>query len=384
MVYRQRLKLTSIIFIITTFIIIGYISIFQLKNNIYQFERYEAGETIFEFDPIKTEYIGVNSEQIIQITNDGITAYDINGNEIWSDTLNLKEMRFSQKDPYFAIGSKGSKKITIFNKKGKQADILVQNPIVNFSINQSGRVAVIEEIEKGHTISAYDENGTFLNVQSGSFISSGTYPMSVEISPNNKFIMVSYIHVGGAVLESVVGAIAIDKPDIPTLDPMLYGNVEKENLVYEIEFISDEIWASIGDNFITFYDLLGNIIIQYDSAYTLFTPYLNKQSKAGGYLPVLMSENEDSVIRSEELNIMTPKEQLKIRMGFDRPVEFMYANDKGVMVGDGRKFKGYNKLGAQFFEYNAIGDVKKVIYDNKGTFVIAVKKDSVIRLNKKR
>ncbi|OON93101.1 MAG: hypothetical protein ATN32_09165 [Candidatus Epulonipiscium fishelsonii] len=383
MAHRQQLKLTPIIFITITFIIIGYILIFQFKTSIYQFEKYEAGELIFEFDPIKTEYIGVNAGQIIHITNDGIIAYDVNGDEIWSDTLNLKEMRFSQKDPYFAIGSKGSKKITIFNEKGKQADILVQNPIANFSINQSGNVAIIEEIEKGHIISAYNENGRFLNVQSGSFISSGTYPVSVEVSPNNKFIMVSYLYVGGVSLESVVGAIAINKPEIERLDPMLYANVEKENLVYEIEFVSDEVWASIGDRFITFYDILGNMIVQYDSTYTLFTPYLNKQAKAGGYLPVLMSENEDTVIRSEELDIMTPNEQLKIKLDFDRPVEFMYANDKGVIVGDGHNFKGYNKLGAQFFEYNAIGDVKKVIYNEEGNFVIAVKKDSVIRLRKR-
>ncbi len=118
--------------------------------------RYEIQEVLFEFSESIPEYTGINQNQIIRMTKDGIDAYNLKGEEIWTDTLTLDNPIVKQREPYFAVANMNDSKIHIFSDKGREGEIIVNEPILYFSINEKGDVAVIREREEGHTISAYN------------------------------------------------------------------------------------------------------------------------------------------------------------------------------------------------------------------------------------
>ncbi len=271
-------------------------------------------------------------------------------------------------------------KIYIYNQNGKRGEIVLQNSLVSFSINASGTVAVIEEVSNGHIVSAYDSAGRFLDVHSGSFTANGDYPVTAEICPNNEFILVSYLYLGGVELSSSVGAISIIRPSTETIEPMVYGNIEYDNLVYNIEFINDTTWATIGDNYITFYDIGGELIRRIFIDNMMFKPYLNSIPKVGGYIPVITSTN--TLHSQSELMLIDDEKERIINLDFELPIKYYNANSTGVVVGDGRVFKGYNKIGVQFLEYQVTQDITQVIASDN--LIIAVTKDSIVRLENKK
>ncbi|OOB77836.1 MAG: hypothetical protein BEN18_01255 [Epulopiscium sp. Nuni2H_MBin001] len=362
--------------------IIAYIAYTAITYQSKDISQLKVSNTILEFDPLKMEYVGVNEGQVIYISGDGIKALNKKGEEVWADTFSLKDIIVSQKEPYLAVSNLRNKQIYLFNDKGKQAEISLQNPVVGFCVNPSGYVAVIEEIDGGHIISAYDNTGRFLEVNSGSFTSNGDYPIAVEISPNNELIMVSYLYLGDTQLASTVGAIAVAQPLVAVGEPMLFGNMESDNLVYEIEFISNNVWASIGDKFITFYSINGEILRSVDVSGVLYSPVLTSMPKIGGFIPIVkgVSHIGSTVHAVSELTLLNSEDSRSVEMSFESPISYVHANNQGVVVGDGRVFKAYNKIGIQYLEYHARQDVNQLIATDD--IIIAVTKDSVVRLEK--
>ncbi|OON99899.1 MAG: hypothetical protein ATN35_10160 [Epulopiscium sp. Nele67-Bin004] len=343
----------------------------------------EVDSVIYEFNPLRMEHVCVNEDQVVYISEDGIVALDKRGNEVWSSIHSLDNIIVAQTEPYLAIGAVGEKTITIYSDKGKRGEILLQNPIVTFSINENGTVAVIQQLENGHLVSAYDSNGRFLEVSSGSFVSNGDYPVAATVSPDDSLIMISYLYVGGVEVASNVGAISMNKPQTETYEPMLYGSIEENNLVYDIQFIDNDTWVSIGDKYITFYDTDGTKLRRVSVSGVIFYPTADAAPTIGGYLPIVTGNWTvgNTVHSNSKLTLMKQDTDITVDLDFDLQLKFFNSNSKGTIVGDGRNFKGYNKVGTQYFEYHATQDVSQVLAADG--FYVAITSDSIVRLKTK-
>ncbi|MEG0014030.1 MAG: DUF5711 family protein [Clostridium sp.] len=368
--------------IIGAIIIIGII-ISKVNLSSSQIIQLKNDKTILEMDPLKGKYVGVNKNQIIKITNDGVSAYNLDGQEIWSDTLTLESIWVQQREPYFVVSSKGSRKLAIFNEKGQQGEITTQGPIAYFSINEKGQLAVIEEMEDGHKVSAYTNSGEFIGSRI-SYISSGIFPITAEVSPDSKLLLISYLGVREAKVTSRIEAVLLEKTENEQRDNVLYGIEEQDNLIYEIEFINDDEWVAIGDKNITIYKSSSEKVKSIPGLYVTYTPYLNKRSSMSTYLPILATEtlNGNTLHAKESLHLFNKLGEETSVIPFESPITYFYADDKGVIVGEGKQYKGYNKLGNQYFEYQASQDISKLIYlDNEA---VAITKDKVMLLKPKR
>ena len=113
---------------------------------------------IVEVDIAKNQEFIANQDQLIWVTEDGVKALSLEGEEIWADTHTIKNISITQRTPYFAISEKGGKAISIFDTHGKKADLKFANPVMFFSMNKRGDIVVIERTKDGHVISAFDQN----------------------------------------------------------------------------------------------------------------------------------------------------------------------------------------------------------------------------------
>lgn len=100
--------------------------------------KYQLGEVIFKHSEEENEYIATGGNQIIRLTQDGVTAYDLKGNEVWNNALTIDKPIVKHKGTYFALMNKNDQKLAIFNDKGKKGEITTSNPIIYFSINGNG------------------------------------------------------------------------------------------------------------------------------------------------------------------------------------------------------------------------------------------------------
>lgn len=371
-----------------TLVIVGILIVIGIvvsKSNMINSEvvQLKVDKTILEMDPLKGKYVGVNKEQILQVTTDGVRAYGLDGQEIWSDTLTLESIWVEQREPYFTVGSKNGRKVSIFSDKGKQGEIVTQNPIIYISISENGEIALIEETKEGHQVSAYNSKGELI-ASRVSYITSGIFPMTAEVTPDGKMLLVSYLGVSGTKIISTIEAIGLEKTETAKIDNIVYAVQQQDNLIYEVEFINDTEWVAVGDKYITFYRIDSEKIKTIPNLYITYNPYLNRRASIGGYFPIVATDlsNGKSIHAREALYLFNKQgEEIKV-IPFENTVTYFYADSKGVIVGEGNKYKGYNKLGNQYFEYQASQDISKLVYINNEA--IAISKDKVMLLKPKR
>lgn len=385
---RKARKWNDRILIIITLVIalyVGYIKGF-ISLGTTKLVELEVGKELLTLDIKEKSTIGINEKQIYKVTSDGITSYNFEGEEIWSDTFSMDQFVSVQRKPYIAVGSIQGKHIILFNEKGRQAEIVTANPIVYFSVTESGGIATIENENNSYTVTAYDATGKKLCWRT-TFISTDGYPVVAELSPDNKLLLISYVSVDEPQVISRVIAIDVEDRETESLDNIKYGYKQTNNLVYDIEFISKNTWVSIGDKVIDWYDLEGNQKASQKDLSAVFVPYLTKMTQHGlGYFPMIITEKptQNIVHRQDKLVYFNNIGEQTFTVDLDGGVEYFYADENGVTIQKGNVFSGYDKLGNLFFEYTARTDVNKVIYIPSMKRGIAINKEKVLLLTPKK
>lgn len=382
------MNIVLIVIAVAIFIYIAYIKGF-IPIGYTKAVLLQDGQELFKLDAKEKSYVGVNNKQVFKVTSDGITAYNFEGDEMWRDTFSLNNFVVMEKEPYVAVGSKGGNIVNVFNEKGRQAEITSDYPIVYFSVNEAGGVVTIANNNNAYIISAYNEMGKYLCGRT-SYISEDGYPLVAEISPDNKKLIMSYASVDEPQVVSRILCMEVNPEQTKgeeVKDNIQYGHEQKNNLVYEIEFINKDTWVTIGDKLIVWYDLEGNEVAKQSNLSLVFMPYLYKMSEHGlGYLPVVVSEKptQNIVHRQDEVAYFDNEGKKSHSIALDGGAEYSYADSHGITVQVGNQFKGYDQLGNEFFEYTSNTDVSKVIYIPTIRRGIAVNKESVFLLMPKK
>lgn len=341
----------------------------------------KVDKEIISFDSLKNTQIEVVGNQVVKVTQDGITAYNLEGEQLWTDTLTLDSIVIQKRGQYIAVSSKNGRQIYVFNDKGKQGQIILQNPVISFSINKNGEIAVIEQFPEGHQVSVYNARGEGIGVKRVTYTKSDGYPMTAEVSPDGSYLVVSYIDINQPKLTSCIQVMPMEKQSEEKVDQIKYGIKEQNNLVFEIEFISDTVWASIGDTGTTLYEIEeGKEVKHLPQIYPTYVPYLNSLPRSGGYLPMVVGgmAQGTSIHNKEKLLILDLQGNIILEEAMDLPITYYCADQKGVIVGEGKLFQGYNKMGVKQFEFKATQDVQRVVY--VGQRSIAITKDKVLLL----
>ena len=385
---KHPFKLTNIILLVIVLGILIYIAELQGWINLHNAEEVTLVEkdVLITLDAKAKTYIGVNNKQIYKVTTDGITTYDFDKQEIWSDTLSLNNIIVKQRTPYIAVGSRDGKNISIFNEKGKQAEINTTSPIIYFSINEKGNVVTIEENEKSHVVTAHDADGKFICKRT-SFMENDGYPIVAEISPDNTMLLVSYISINEPQVVSTLLVIDTQDKQTDQFDNIKYGIKQKGNLVYAIEFINNNTWISVGDKETIWYDLQGEQQAKKEELYAVFSPQVIEKSKYGqGYVPMIVSQKPTQNInhRQDQLLYFDVNGEETFRLELSEGAESFYWDANGVVYKSNGEFKGYDRLGNSTFTYRPTLDVSKVIYVPNLKKGIAVNKEKVILLKPKK
>ena len=340
---------------------------------------YKLGEIAFELPNQRAEYIGVNKDQVIRITKDGITAYNLKGQEVWTDTLTLDNVVVKEKEPYFAVANMKDKRISIFSDKGKEGDIYTDATILYFSINKNGDVATIEETKDGHIIGAYDKTGTRIPGRRVTHIESAGYPIAVEVSLDRELLLASYVDIYSPLVTTNVVGVYLDVAEEQAVDNIKFGVEAKDNLIYEIEYVNDTTWAAIGDQGIIYYDQSGKVVTDLGKRYLKYTPYVSSGLSVG-YLPIIEStiQGDNIVYGKQTLSLIDASGGVIYTEDLEKAVTYFYADEVGVILGQGKDYTGYSRKGEKRFTFHATQDIEGLRYIGKK--LVALTKNEVIWL----
>lgn len=343
---------------------------------------YRLEEPAFKFSQTVPEYVGINKDQIIRVTKDGVTAYNIEGQEVWMDTLTLDKVVVKQREPYFAIGNMQDRRVHVFSDKGREAEIVTKNPIVYFSINEKGDVAIIESTSDGHIISAYNNQGVLIEGGRVTYIKSAGFPISVEVSPDSSLLMATYIDIYSPIVTSVITAIPLGKQEVEVVDNLKYGLEAKDNIIYDIEFLNPDTWVAIGDTKITFHNTSdGSLINEVNGIQLIQTPYVESRNKKG-YLPVVGKslKGQMTTYGKQTLWFFDAKGEIIKEHVFEDSITYYKADEKGVIVGCGKDYTGFDLEGNKRFTFHQTENIEDIGY--LGQSLVGITRNNVYKLKR--
>ena len=380
-------QIPKMLFITCVIAIIGYV-LYQ-RGYIPRMAMAPQGEDatlkhvkdIIEVDVSRNNEFIVNEDQLVWVTEDGIKALSLEGEEIWADTHTMKNIAITQRMPYFAVSEKMGRLVSIFDTHGKKADIKFANPVVYFSMNKRGDIVVVEKTKDGHVVSGYDEKGNSLGVKRITYVQDAGYPTVAEISPDGTVILISYLNTNDAQIVSNVIAIAIGSDGLAKVDSILYGTTYTNTVLSEIEFISQNNWVAIGDNGMSFNTLGGEEIEKTEETYSNYISILDRLIDWQGvnYAAISSTKPTRSTVHPVETLVLYSQEGEKVtELILDNPATYLYGDGKTIVMGNDRKFTAYNRLGKKRWEYTATKDIQKMIPLHPGQQVIMISKGKVL------
>lgn len=379
---KKEIKLTHILSILVIIGVVGYVLDAKGIINIFHRGMQNVGDLgiITSLNMNEKSETGLNEELVYNITADGIKTYSLTGDELWKDTFSIKDFVVIQRSPYFAVGGRQGKEVVVFNSNGRKADIKTQHPIQHFSLNEKGWVAIIQGSETSYIVTIYDDKGRKV-CERITPISNEGYPVSVEISPDCSRVIISYVSVDEPKVVSILKAINLNDNQTQEIDNIEYGYRQEHNLVYEIEFISDDIWVSIGDKMLKWYTLEGDEMGKVDDLSLVYRPYVAQIPSFGeGYLPVIETNKptQNIVHRQDKIAYFNEKGEKTFNKDIEDGISYFYSDNNGIIIQVGNLFEGYNRLGNIAFRYKAATDVSKLIYNPKLKKGIVVNKENIV------
>ena len=385
---KKQHKWTNIVLMVVCLGIVAYIAYIRrwIPIEFGKAVQLEEKQQLFALNSKEKSYVGLNNKQVFHVSQDGIKAYDFEGTEIWQDTFSFTDFVVRQKDPYIAVGTKQGTSIHVFNEKGKQAEIKSDKPIVYFSVNEAGGVVTISNNDDEYIVTVYNEYGDEVCTYT-TYVKDEGYPLVAELSPDSTKVMMSYVCADESQVVSRVYILDVLEPEKEQKNNVKFGEVQKNNLVYQIEFVNEDTWVTIGDKLCVWHDLEGNALGKQDDLSLVYDPYLYKRSQYGsGYLPVILSDKptQNIIRRQDQLVYFNHLGEKTFETTLDGGVKSVYADNNGVTIQLERSFFGYNKLGNLIFSYTANTDVDKVIYIPTLRKGIAVTKEGVYVLMSKK
>lgn len=248
---HKRGKIWKIItlFIVLTGVVIGYI----IYDNNKVYTEYEVIDTIETDASYSSNFYGFG-DYMLRYSEDGLAYLGENGT-YWNQAFEMSAPVMDICDDYVAIAQQKANEIYICNTESQQGRIETEYPIVAIDVSANGIVAAITEEKSDIShIEVIGKDGT--RIAEGQTILAGQgSPVDLSISEDGKKLIVSYLYIGGGVIQSKVVFYNYSEVGKNEVDRFVGGFNFDKTMVGRVEFLGNNYAVAFGDDKAVLYSI---------------------------------------------------------------------------------------------------------------------------------
>jgi len=139
-------------------------------------------------------------------TRDGIRYMASNENIIWSESFNFNSPHLAARGNIVAVGEERlGRNIHVFNENGPMYNVTFENPILSFSVNETGFLSVIVQYDRGYGIYVLNQHRTLPSdpLFRWTIFYDLIIPTHAEVSPDGRYIAIATVNLNHNVMTSV-------------------------------------------------------------------------------------------------------------------------------------------------------------------------------------
>lgn len=176
---------------VITGVVTAAIAVTYLTVTLQTYTEIEVLEQIQEAESGNSFYARYG-ENIISCDMDGVSLFDLEGKEIWKESIQFQKPVMKVRGSSLAVAEQSGNDIAVFGEEGLRGQIRTTLPIEKMDISDQGITAVILENGSTPVIRCYDVEGNVLIEYKVSASANG-YPVDLAISPDGTTLLVSYL-----------------------------------------------------------------------------------------------------------------------------------------------------------------------------------------------
>ena len=326
-----------------------------------------------DLDINKNNQIYCYGKNICILNDKNLKLFSSSGQEGTSIPVDINTALFDSNGKYLAIAEKnGHNLCTIFDKTflWKQQ---VDGDILQVSINQNGYVTVVTtDTTYKSIITLYDQNGKSVlkNYLSSSRV------VDVSISNDNKFVAFAELDTSGAIIQSNVKIISVDKALTNPEEAIIYTyNADSSKMIININYQDKGTLVCVFDNSVE--KINGKIDenkLDIDKSITFVSCDLNSD------IAFIKEENTGIFNTKSTINILNTFNNQNKVYNLDEVIKEMYAYKNIIGVNVGTEMYFINTNGMLVKKYTSRQEITNVILSDNLAIIIYKSKIEIIEL----
>ncbi|NLK38068.1 MAG: hypothetical protein GX299_08295 [Epulopiscium sp.] len=300
----------------------------------------------------KTSFCTFDKEFLMS-SKDGVKYFRGMKEQKWNDTFTMTNPFLIKEGNYAAVGDLGGRSVQVYNEEGLRYRIQTEGTLVFFSMNTNGYLAVISKDAETYKVMIYKGDGSLLKGRVEE--TEGVYPLSVDISDDNKVFAISYLDSSDIEPIARVLFFYIEEKDGENYTDSMFAAVEKENQVIPmVAFMEDGTLAAPSDREVYGINQKGKEI--WHKQWSNYVDFIQIEKKyitvaLGGVLPNQEGQKNGTVVwinsKGKETGNMEEKGE----------VSYLKSSGDYTVIGRGKKYFGTNESGKVLWEYSASEDI---------------------------
>lgn len=354
----------------------------KLKGLMTQTQRTEEPTTKAEAQPLESMPVDAGSKATVAVfdkefmlcTKDGVKYFRGMDDQKWSDTFNMTSPVLAQEGEYVAVGDLGGKTLRVYNKEGLLYDLQTEGTPVQFALNESGYLSLITKANSSYRIRVYNTKGTLLKERVEE--SNGIYPLSSDVSEDNRAFAVSYLDTTDIAPIARVILFYINAEDSESYTDSMFAAVEKPNeLIPVVHYRKGSVLAAISDQNIYGIDAQGQELWSYELENTVDQAAFGMKE----YIVVALGDSVADKDGREKGTICWIDNSGKEKAAYEsgRSVTYLSAGERGVVAGNDRNYFGLTHGGNLNWNYTATADVSDLLPMEKFNRVMVIGKEQI-------
>lgn len=315
----------------------------------------------------------VNGQAFLLCTKDGAKYYNSVGDQKWNDTFTMTTPTVIQEGKFMAVGDLGGKNVRVYNESGLLYNVQLEGNLSQFALNENGYLSLLEKKDSGYEVKIYNSKGTLLKGRVEE--TAGIYPISTDVSDDNKSFAVSYVDTTDVYPIGRVLFFYINPEDSENYTDSLYASAadKADEIIGTISYRSNGVLAAVSDKGV--YGFRDSEEV-WNYPLTNVVNYISFQQKdrivltLGDALPGEEGKEEGTVCwlsanGAEEASYVSGKD-----------ITYLSVWKDGIVVGTDHTYTGIRHTGREAWTYQATQDVTDVIPMESFSRVLVVGQDT--------
>jgi len=304
-------------------------------------------------------------------TRDGVQSISSNGDIRWHHGFSMARPEMVGRGDVVAIAEKGGQSVYVLNSSGLMYMASLPNPLLYFTVNPSGYLAVIVRTEIGYTVIVYSPNRPDTYIYRAPLNDSNVFPFSVDVSFCGTYIVKALVDVNTLLFSRLTFSYVrrVDSRGMP--DGLFAAYDLSEQLIVRSRFTECGKVIVVTDTQILAYEpgtqgLLWSI------------PFNNRPDKLyigeRGFVYITGEPflNSPNAVNPGTLHIYNFDGQALGTYYLERRASHLSMGHNTVLAGAGRTFFAIDFNGRRLWTYTTMQDVRQMLFlENTDTILQA-------------